>query len=419
MWKRVGNTLESSLEPTQNALYWGDTIALADSLLDEYRGKVQMVYIDPPFYTGDIFTLKQRVGEQGWKTGKACVTLPAFIDRFPGREEYISFLRGLLELAKELLTPSGTVFVHVDGRMNAPVRMLLDQIFGEKQFLNEIIWVYQTGGRATKYFSRKHDTVFFYAKSPDYAFDISCVPINRQENRNNHMRKRTDDDGRTYRTITVGGKTYTYYDDTPAYPSDVWTDVSHLQQKDPQRTGYDTQKPQRLLERMILPTTKPGDIVCDLCCGSGTTLATAKRLKRRYIGVDKSIGAIATTRRRIWDESCRFIVSSCRYQASLEAEILPTVGILGIQLKSFSLPGQQIGVSRFTPAGFVPKGLDLVDQVALGVLRGDTFFPLSVFSRSQKEPTIPEVLEAPLYSGDIAILIIDIFGGKHVFRYEE
>ena len=119
------------------------------------------------------------------------------------------------------------------------------------------------------------------------------------EPRSNHMRRHVDPDGRVYRSIRANGRVYTYYDDDPVYPGDVWTDISHLQQKDPERTGYATQKPVKLLDRLLRPIVQPGDLVCDLCCGSGTTLVAAQALGCRVLGVDCSPEALMTARSRI------------------------------------------------------------------------------------------------------------------------
>ena len=224
---------------------------------------------------------------------------PAYIDRFADTKEYLELLRSLIERAKDLLLPTGVLYLHLDWRTSAYARLLCDEIFGEDMFLNEIVWSYESGGRAKKYFSRKHDTILLYARSKDYHFDLRRVPLVRAEHRKNHMRRCVDENGRSYSQITTGGKVYRYYDDAPVYPGDVWSDISHLQQKDPERTGYPTQKPLKLLERLLLPVVREGDMVADLCCGSGTAMEAAQSLGCRFVGVDKSPEAILTTASRL------------------------------------------------------------------------------------------------------------------------
>ena len=211
-------------------MYLGDSLALADKLKGKYAGRVQCVYLDPPFFTGETYSVRVRVGEREWRSGAGTLKLSAYSDKWSGAQQYLDAMRALLELARELLGPTGVIFLHVDWRMHARLRLLMDEVFGEDNFLNEIIWTYQTGGRARKYFSRKHDVILFYRKGPEYQFLIENVPISRTDARRNHMKRQVDKDGRVYRTIKSGGKVYKYYDDDPVYPGDVWDDVSHLQQ---------------------------------------------------------------------------------------------------------------------------------------------------------------------------------------------
>lgn len=206
-------------------------------LLARFKGQVQTIYLDPPFNTGKQFEMKMRVGAKGYRTGSPSLSLPAYDDRWEDRSHYLTMMRETLILSRELLKKEGTIFLHIDSRMYAHLRLLMDEVFGENNFLNEIIWSYQTGGRARSYFPRKHDVILFYARSKSYYFNLKAVPVARNESRSNHMRRAVDENGRSYRSIVSGGKEYRYYDDEPAYPGDVWDDISHLQQKDPQRTG--------------------------------------------------------------------------------------------------------------------------------------------------------------------------------------
>ena len=177
---------------------------------------MQTIYLDPPFNTGKQFDMKARIGEKGYKTGSPSLSLPAYDDRWPDRAEYLSMMKQTLLLSRELLKKEGTLFLHIDSRMYAHLRLLMDEVFGESNFLNEIIWSYQTGGRARSYFPRKHDVILFYARSRSYYFNLKAVPVARNESRSNHMRRAVDENGRSYRSIMSGGKEYRYYDDEPA-----------------------------------------------------------------------------------------------------------------------------------------------------------------------------------------------------------
>ena len=269
-WQQIPCVKETRPDPkglvrlgSPETLSWGD-----------YQGKVSCVYIDPPFYTGELFRMNQRIGEAGWKNGNRTVKLDAYSDRFESREAYLSLIRSLALTARGLLSDEGAFFVHVDTRADAHVRLLLDELFNERNFVNQIIWAYQSGGRSVKYFSRKHDVIFFYRKTGKLHFDITHVPIPRDENRSNHMRRTVDENGRPCRTIRSGGKTYVYYDDDPVYPSDVWAEEARVPPaaRPPARHGAGGHRGRSLLRQRH---RGPG------CRGDGPAL---RRLRHREAG---------------------------------------------------------------------------------------------------------------------------------------
>ncbi len=259
-------------------------------LIKTYGGKVQLIYLDPPFGTGDAFQGK------GEKDDGAKV--PLFRDDMPAAE-YLKWMRSILTGCHALLSPTGSLYLHIDWRMSAKLRLMLDDIFGQDNFMDEIIWSYKSGGRATRFFPRKHDTILFYRKRRRVYFNIAAVGTPRGPEPRNHMRRFVDQNGRVGFSIRSQGKMYTYYEDDLIYPTDVWTDIEHLQQKDRERLGYATQKPEALLERIILASSKPGDLVCDLFSGSGTTAAVAVKNGRRFLAVDASPLALITLRKRL------------------------------------------------------------------------------------------------------------------------
>ncbi len=260
-------------------------------LIREYGGRVQLIYLDPPFGTGDTFHI--RLGNQ-----KHCVEAPLFTDALEPAA-YLDWMRVVLTGCHQLLCDSGSLYLHIDYRMSAPLRLMLDEIFDAKNFMNEIVWCYKSGGRSTKYFPRKHDTILFYRRSPRVYFNIHAVGKPRGPEKRNHMKRFVDEEGRVCFSIRSGGKTYTYCEDMPVYPSDVWNDIEHLQQKDSERLGYATQKPEALLERIILASSRAGDLVMDLFSGSGTTAAVANRLQRGFVVTDVSPFALSALRTRI------------------------------------------------------------------------------------------------------------------------
>ena len=385
-----------------------------EELLARYEGQVQMVYLDPPFNTGKQFEMKVRIGEKGYKNGSPTLSLPAYDDRWESKEAYLTMMRDTLVLARDLMKKEGTIFVHIDCRMHAHMRLLMDEIFGESNFLNEIIWSYQSGGRARTYFPRKHDVILFYAKSRSYYFNIKAVPIARGDARSNHMKRGTDEDGRTYRSIMSGGKEYRYYDDEPAYPGDVWDDVSHLQQKDPQRTGYETQKPVRLLERIIRCSTQENDLVCDLFSGSGTTAVAAANLGRRFLCVDRSNLAICVAGKRLSqptgllpDGVCYDVEAPCgEDDCFVEAEVFPAITSYTVRLISFdSVQAREAGIS----------GLDAVDQWSAGFVQGDMYRSCVASVRTLATPKLQMTMEMPVCAGEPCIMIVDIWGNRRFY----
>ena len=388
--------------------------------LSAYNGRVQCVYMDPPFFTGDDFFFRMRIGEKGWTNGTPAITLRAYSDsRTGGQVRYLQLLRAAVERAHDLLSDTGALFLHLDSRMNAHARLLLDEIFGESNFVNEIVWAYQTGGRAKKHFSRKHDIILFYAKSKSLFFDITRVAVSRKDNRNNHMRRTVDDQGRPCRTIRAGGKLYTYYDDEPVFPDDVWNDVSHLQQKDPQRTGYDTQKPLALLERIVRCCTKPGDMVADLFCGSGTALVAAAQNDCRYLGVDLSSNAISVCRKRLLDTNLEIRTPFVHTPAKLEAELLPGIGYYEITLQNFApalvLPEGTV----CQPEELVVDGMDAIDQWSVGFMRDGVYRAFVSTARRKQSPKLETMLELPLFRGQVAISLVDVLGNRTLWVADE
>lgn len=259
---------------------------VGDDLIARFGGSARVVYLDPPFNTGGAFEFRR---------GR---TQLAYRDSVPW-EEHLGLIRSAAELSKKLLKPDGTFFLHIDCSVSAYCRVMLDEVFGRDAFTNEIVWAYRSGGRSTRSFSNKHDVILMYRMSPDSYFNIGAVGVPRGPQRRNHMKRCVDETGRVYYSIKTGGREYRYYEDDPVYPSDVWDDVEHLNQRDPERTGFITQKPEALLKRIILSCSEEGDTVVDLFGGSGTTAAVAAKQGRSFVSVDSGAVASAVTRKRL------------------------------------------------------------------------------------------------------------------------
>ena len=275
--------MKESLLMEINSIYEGDNIEVLSKFPSE---SVDLIYLDPPFFSNRHY-------EVIWKDG---AELRAFQDRWQGGiEHYISWMEPRLRECHRVLKKDGSIFLHCDWHANAHLKILMEKIFGENNFINEIIWCYSHGGRSKKTFGRKHDTIFWYSKSNDYYFDEKAVRLPMKSGLTSFGGKlRIDKDGRQYRLVygtkNAEGKTkyYKYYLDEGKIPEDYWTDINSIQASDPERLGYPTQKPVALLERLIKVSSKEGDIVLDPFCGCGTTLAASQKLARRWIGIDIS-----------------------------------------------------------------------------------------------------------------------------------
>jgi len=282
----------SRSEMEDGRLYHGDNLTTMLALADdpEVRGRVALAYMDPPFNTGGVF----HVG--GPNGGRGASDTLAYRDDEP-LDDYLKAMRARFEALRPLLAGNASVFVHADARVAHYLKVLLDAVFGRNRLVNEIIWRYQSGGVARRRYAAKHDTILWHANGPGHVFNAEAVAV--PVARRNHMKRAMNARGEAVRTIRANGKVYEYPEERHAPPSDVWDDISHLNQRDPERTGYATQKPERLLERIILGSSHSGDVVLDPFCGSGTTLAVAQKHGRRWIGIDASDAAVEIAGRRL------------------------------------------------------------------------------------------------------------------------
>ena len=261
-----------------NLLVWADNRLAMAALLERYRRGVDLIYIDPPFDAGTSVGLQVPLGHEG------AVDAVAYRDRWgTGIDSYLHTLYERLVLAKELLAERGNLFVHVDYRANSPVRLLLDEVFGP-QLVNEIIWHYNSGPRAQNAFGKRHDTLFRYSLDAATAFMASESSAAREPYSPD---------------INVPAAKAHYYHPLGKVKGDVWR-INILGQNDRlERTGLYTQKPEALLEQIVAVCCPENGLVADFYCGSGTTLAVAEKLGRRWIGVDLGRHAVHICRKRL------------------------------------------------------------------------------------------------------------------------
>jgi site-specific DNA-methyltransferase (adenine-specific) len=260
--------------PPPARLLHGDNLAAMATLP---AASCDLIYVDPPFMSGTI--RRSEADPSG------------FDDRWTGGlDAFLAFLQPRLVEMHRLLAESGTLYVHLDPRTSHYVKVALDRIFGYENFLNEVIWSYRTGGVSTQWFARKHDVLLAYAKKIDrHTFNVLRSGTFRTDG------LKLDETGRPYKS-TRTGRLY-FNADGPAL-TDVW-EIPFLSTVALERTGYPTQKPEALLERVIAASSNPLDLVADFFCGSGTTLAVARRLGRRALGCDSSAEALEIARGRL------------------------------------------------------------------------------------------------------------------------
>ena len=285
------------------------------------------------------------------------------------KEAYLNWMYENLMAIKAVMSDNASIYVHLDWHIGHYVKILLDEIFGEDRFLNEIIWCYTIGGKGNAFFGRKHDNIFLYTKHSDYYFNGYHDSVVTDRKPNSHMKVNVDDDGRTYqeKKDKKSGKIYKYYTDEGKIPEDYWTDIEQLNREDSERAGYSTQKPEKLLERIIAASTDENMIVADFFGGSGVTAAVAARLGRRFVHCDVGINSIQTARDRLKAQGAAFEVREVKDGVTLYRNPKQTMDNLHRFIEGFQnidpLPAFWEGYITDSKLGKVPIYLpNLVDH---------------------------------------------------------
>ena len=267
-------------------LILGDNLSIMTALRPAYEGQINLIYADPPFFTNRKFSARIGRGEDSRKPDQWKLA-DGYHDHWDNLDAYLDFLYQRLAVMYRLLSPNGTLYLHLDWHADAYARLLLDELFGADHLLNEIIWAYHGPSPIRRAFNRKHDTILAYVKSGDYTFNVDAVrePYNQNTVKTFHSSSRA---GFGKMPDLERGKV----------PEDWWyfPVVARLHNE---RTGYPTQKPLALLERIILASSNPGDIVADFFCGSGTSTLVAAQHGRKFLACDGTLRAIHTTRSRL------------------------------------------------------------------------------------------------------------------------
>lgn len=304
-----------------NKIFWGDNLQVMSHMLKDYRGKIDLIYIDPPFDSKADY--KKKIDLRGIGTTQSDST--SFEEKQYGdiwtNDEYLQFMYERLLLMRELLSDRGVIVLHCDYHKSHYLRIVMDEVFGPDRFVNEIIWYYETyQGAVKKYFPRKHDNLFVYSKTGTYFYEMqydndykNSINYKRWENYvvdgnkikgANYPANDSRFTARLNKWIRENGRQPNpddvIFEIQSVSINSVWKDIKPVDPKDlNEKLNYPTQKPAALLDRIIRSFSQPGDIVFDCFMGSGTTQAVAMKLGRRFIGADINLGAIQTTTKRL------------------------------------------------------------------------------------------------------------------------
>lgn len=276
-----------------NKIFWGDNLQVMSHMLKEYRGKIDLIYIDPPFDSKADYKKKIKLKD----SGTALSDTSSFEEKQYGdiwtNDEYLQFMYERFILIKELLSEKGSLYVHCDWHKVHHLRMVLDEVFGPSNFRNEVIWWYLWGGRGKTQWNSKHDNILFYSKSDNWTFNYMDV-LDEHTLMTEGSKNRLNYAGAMVTTKSANSE----IPEDKVLPSDTWY-IATINAMAKEKENYPTQKPEELLSKIILASSNQGDIVFDCFMGSGTTQAVAMKLGRRFIGADINLGAIQTTTKRL------------------------------------------------------------------------------------------------------------------------
>ena len=271
----------------RNKIYWGDNLQVMSHLLKNFRGKVNLIYIDPPFDSKADYKKKIELRGKSAQTDSTTFEEKQYGDIWTN-DEYLQFMYERLILCRDLLADNGSIYLHCDWHRNSYIRAIMDELFGPTNFKNEIAWCYTGPAQSSKNFPRKHDTILFYSGS-NSVFNPQYISHKSGVHNTGKLFGNTEENEELKAELEAQGKKL----------EDWWIDIWSCDRYRNEMLNYPTQKPEALLERIIKASSNPGDLVFDCFMGSGTTQAVAMKLGRRFIGADINLGAIQTTTKRL------------------------------------------------------------------------------------------------------------------------
>lgn len=402
---------------SEGHLFCADNLEFMKSLKEAgYSGEIKTIYIDPPFFTrakyDAVVTARCRDG------GKKIHHLAYSDSSREDIESYVAFMTARLILMRDLLADNGLIWIHLDWHSSHYVRLILDEVFGEDNFVNEIIWKYKSGGSSKNHFSRKHDTILVYCKAPGYYINIP-----KEKSYNRDMKpykfkgvKEYEDESGWYTLVNM---------------KDVWQ-INMVGRTSAERNGYATQKPKELMKYIIEASSRKGDMCADFFCGSGSYLSAASELGRRWIGCDSGMLAISLARKRLGIEGAAFHCMDGRGGIFDQVE---TDGSVKVALNGRSVQediyGSGEGLGRYGISEFRPgidynkvavkdrdklkfiadsEPISLIDYVLVGEIDKGNFIVKKTFGGHFDDMKVE-------WSENMVFKVVDIFGKEYISKY--
>ena len=355
---------QSATTPWANRLIYGDNLLAMAALLagdddtPSLRGKVDLIYIDPPFDSKADYRTKVTLPGVELEQKPSVIEQFAYSDTWSdGTVSYLAMITPRLVLMRELLADMGSIYVHLDWHVGHYVKLVMDDVFGKDRFLNNIIWSFNTRTMTSTWFAKKHNSLLFYSRTENNFFNVDAVRVpHKQESLIQY--DRIDENGKRYKQQSGGARTYLNELGQPC--PDVW-EIQILGSRDTERNGYETQKPERLIERVIRASSPSNGLVIDFFGGSGTTAAVAEKLGRRWITTDIGKPACMIMRKRLIDLEAKPFF----YQAIGDYQVEAAKATLGRDFRIGDL--SQIVLSLY---GALPLPPEVNPQRNLGQIAG-------------------------------------------------
>lgn len=410
-WGTVGGNAVFSAENEDSdfdVVSKGDNLKFMLFLLakKEMAGKVRLIYIDPPFFSSSKY-------ESVFNVGGRKLHVRTYSDVWKGMDEYLKMLCTRLIIAKELLSDDGSLWLHMDWHAVHYVKVLMDEIFGAKNFINEVIWTYKSGGSTNRRFARKHDTLLFYGKTKDYYFNpVKEKSYNRgfKPYRFKGVEEFEDENG--------------WY--TLVNRKDVWF-LDMVGRTSKERTGYATQKPSALIKQIIESCTEPGDICADFFSGSGVLAKAAKSMDRRFISCD--IEKLSLKEHITWLVNEEGDIPATSVYIEREDDLSGYDGTLKVSVSDGSEGEIAVEIEKYE-AGSSVSSLRDEDALYVEKLRSGELIECwyaacgkaeAVATRNEKSGMTDTVISLEPYdsSSDVTVIVLDVFGNivkRHVIR---